>query len=334
MDNRSYDPDQQRKDPLVPDGSAEQKSHTLGEHHEQPVPVDPLQGIVGDPTAQTGIGSMTSSDVVRPSYPEFTEQAIEHQVPHAANQPTGAAPPYTSAHVGGATPPPPESPYTPHAYASGPGQPPPTSHYAEEKKGGFNWLACCGISCGLALVLGIVFFYAGYKYFKPLISAGMQLNTVAEDVKQNGAPEQADIEVTVEELGANPAQFEGQWVALTGKVADDPGGPVDSMRQQQGMQESSAYFIEPNIVVMDMSTTQPVARQGDTISVIGKPVVLDFEKLLGPLASRQIEKENELEDMKTMVFVVTDKVVVDSSSVPNDEMPENETPSEEPPADT
>ncbi|MDQ3024827.1 MAG: hypothetical protein M3R04_10715 [bacterium] len=321
MDNRSYEPGQEPKDPLLPDGSVIDHSSVIGEHHEQPVPVDPFSGIGGDPSAGHGMGE-TSGEAPRQSYPEYTGTAIDHQLPHASNQPTGAAPPYTSAHPAPST-------YTPDAYAPGPGQPP-LPPLSEDRKG-INWLACCGITCGVLLVITIVVVFMGMKYIGPIYKSGLNLANVAEEVEKSGAPDTADVTVTAEELGANPSQFEGQWVAISGLVSDDPGASVDAMKQKRGLEDSSAYFIEPNIILLDVSTSMPSAHQGDIVLAIGKPVVFDFEKLLGPITGGQIEKDNELGDIKQMVFVITDSVTVVGST--DGTIPlEVETPGEEPPA--
>jgi hypothetical protein len=313
MDNRSYDPDKLPEEHLEPGPPAEGVSKVLGEHHEQPVPVDPLSGIVSTPGTAGGMAPQASSDAERASYPEYVDKAIDSQIPHSANQPTGPAPPETSAH------PPHEggyqygqSPYTPDAYAPGPGSPglPPIGP-SEERGKGFNWLACCGIGCGIALVLVLVGTFVTIKYFKPLINAGIHIANVSEEVRQSGAPDSADVTVSPEDLAANPEQFENQWVQVTGKVSDDPDAMVDAFKQQRGMQETAGYLIGNNIVVLDVSGSEAKAQQGDTVTVIGKPVVLDFS-MLGPFASTEVRSENELGDIENLIFLITDDVAVGS----------------------
>src|SRR5688500_9125200 len=157
MDNRSYDPDKQPAERLEPGPPAEDVSQVLGEHHEQPVPVDPISGIMADPSATSQMAPSGSWDLQRQSYPEFVDQAIDHQPAQSADQPTGPAPPATAAHPVDSSAHSGQSPYIPDAYVAGPGSPllPPPAPI-EDRPRGFNWLACCGISCGVALVLVVV----------------------------------------------------------------------------------------------------------------------------------------------------------------------------------
>jgi hypothetical protein len=300
VDNQPFDPDSKSSEPILPASPTAGDSSVLGPHHEMPTPVDPASGPAQD------------ISVARPG--SLEDPAGIHY--HTYSE-VGATPDNTPVAHGGVGPeiPPQPDPYAPQAYTPGPAAAPPPP--GEAKAGGFPWLPCCGVTCGLLLVLTLVFVFIGVKYFKPLINAGMQLGNVSSSVKANGAPDKADVTVTPQELAKNWKQYDGQWVELTGKVTDDPGPSLDTLRQKRGMENTTGYVIDPNIIVLDVSTTEVKAKQGDTISVIGKPVVLDFE-MLGPIASQEIEKENKLGDIRQLVFVITDDVKV----VPEPESPE------------
>jgi hypothetical protein len=289
VDNRSYDPDQQPDGPIEPTAPTTADSHIIGKHHEMPTPIDPASGIAQD------------LSVAKPQ--SLEDPAGFHY--HTYSE-VGATPDNTPVAHGGLGPEiPPAQHVAPSGYVPGPGMPPP----AQGSGKGFPWLPCCGVTCGLLLVITLVFVFVGVKYFKPLINAGIQLGNISEEVKTEGAPDTAEITVTAQELSANGAQYENQWVELTGRVADDPGPSLDTLRQKRGMQDSTGYVIDPNIIVLDVTNAEQKAQQGETIRVIGKPVILDFE-MLGPTVAKQIEQDAELGDVKQLVFLITDDVQV------------------------
>jgi hypothetical protein len=297
VDNRSYDPDQQQDEPLAPGAALEGHSSVIGEHHEMPVPVDPLRGVARD-ISSTSPG--LAGDQAGLNYQTYAE--------------VGAIPDNTPVAHGGVGPqiPPPAQGFTPQ------GNPPPPGAVPPPQEGrGFPWLGCCGVGCGLGLVLVLLVVFVGVKYFKPLINAGMQLGNVTQSVKASGVPDKADVTVTPEELSKSAAQYEGQWVSLTGKISDDPGPSLDALRSKRGMQDTTGYVIDHNIMVLDVSGTTVKAKQGETIKLIGKPVILDFS-MLGPITGGEIEKENKLGDLKQIVFVITNDVKV----VPEEKSPE------------
>jgi len=317
MDNRSYDPEGAPKVPLTPDGGAE-GAQTLGEHHEQPMPAVPLHGVTQTP-ADLGqsMAARGGTDAPRPGYDSgYDERATSTQpdqwpAPKIGAEPAAGTIPPESASIQA------QSPYSPDAYSPGPGQPPYPA--PPERGGGFNWLACCGIGCGVLLVIGVVAFYAVWHFAKPIISAGVELGKVADEVKRGNAPASAAA-VKPEELGQHEEQYDNQWIAVSGRVADDPGPQIDKMRQNPSLQNSTAYYIKPNIVLLDVSTATATAHQGDIVSAIGKPVQMDFAKMLGPLATREMEKNNDMGDMKKIVFLICNgvKVVGHEDKDPNE----------------
>jgi hypothetical protein len=227
----------------------------------------------------------------------------------------------------GSTEPQPGGPYTPPSqpYGQQPGSyPPPGEPYgvpqggfsapppAAQKKGGFNWLACCGISCGVIVILTIIIVLVVGKscggFFGPIVQIAMVATEVQETdastIRSSASP------VDANSLVAAPAAYKGKWLAVEGVLGDQNDPMAREMGSQSG-QEGTAYFMEPNIVVVDASKAPPVGQAGDTVRAYGKAVELDLKEMLkfaGPEAMKEIENDPELAGRTKIVFVFCKEV--------------------------
>jgi hypothetical protein len=194
------------------------------------------------------------------------------------------------------------------------GVPPPAG-----RKSAFNWIACCGIGCGVVLVIGIVAGIVIWRSMGGLVKDTMSVVKVTTEV------EAADISqvvstatpVTAEQLSLAPETYRDQWLAFEGMVTTDPDASHEI--PQSGSMEGTAYFVEPNIIVMDLSNAVAVATGGDLIQCVGKLAIMDFSKLgsVGAEIEKDMKETGELGGQAKMIFLVTKgiEVVSDGESL-------------------
>lgn len=304
MDNRGYDPDKAHKEHLEPaDAPASDASPTLGPNYEQPVPIDPQQGMVANPS-ETHINAPQSSwDVQRPAYgSEYERRALENQPPQAHDQPTGPPPPDGIVGM-----PPSQSPYAPGPGMAPGGYPPPPS---DGERRGFNWLLCCGIGCGVALLgLGLIAYFS-YGFFSRVMDAGKEMGRVAETVTATdpATAESQALQLHAADVSANIELYTGQWLLVDGVLSDltstDP-GMGGAFGGNRSLQDATSYFVAPNLIVLDISGAARVGQTGDAVRVLGQPASFDFAEILGEGMAKQLQQE---EGFSTLVFVVANRV--------------------------
>jgi hypothetical protein len=302
MDNRSYDPDSVPKEHVTPGPVDQQPGHTLGPHHEQPVPVDPLGGISQNPSIPDVMGPISSSDSQRQSFePEYQQAAIANQPQFAADQPTGPGP------------------YQPEYMAQpGPGYPPPPPG---EPRKGFNWMMCCGISCGVLLVLFIIIFALTYKWFKPLMNSGMALKTSSEAVEQadvNTIESQAQT-VTAQQLADGGEGYAGKWLVLEAQLGQSEGSFDGNMGGAvPQLENATGYFVPPSVALFDISGAAAVGDEGDTVRAVGQAVVLDLTKVFGEKISEEMAKDNEGAPPRVVFFIAKEVTLVEAGEATPD----------------
>jgi hypothetical protein len=293
MDNRPSDPAEPR-DPLTP-GDA---GRVPGEHHEQPVPVDPQHGIHGDPSAGGVAGPHDSWEAARETYDrEYDQRAIDNQPAFGATQPTGP------------------SPYQPEGDA-----PPP--QYATPNKG-FPWLMCCGIGCGVLLLIGIGVGIWAFNWAK---SAGESFTALGEGFEQATAdansisPEEARAQstpISAADLSAAPGAYEDTWVAVTGELSSsEMSGSARGFANNPGLEDATSYWIMPNVMVLDVSGTARVGNPGDTVTAYGQPVAMDMSKLpvVGKMLAEEMKNDPELGGTAMIVFLIANSVEVTAAA--------------------
>ncbi|MCC7477127.1 hypothetical protein IT575_01605 [bacterium] len=233
---------------------------------------------------------------------------------------------------------PPAGPYAPPADYSPPGQPyappqDPNAAYGQapyspppQKKGGFNWLACCGISCGVLLLVSILVVVIVGKSCGGLWGPIMEMGKVAQEIEKTDIStiQSSASPLDSASLSADPDSFKGQWLALEGMIGAENDQMAQSMKGQSG-QEGTAYFIAPDILVMDISNAPPVGDEGDTIRAYGKAVKFDLKEMLkfmGPEALKELESDPQLQGRTNFVFVFAKQVdLVASGDPPADAAP-------------
>ena len=170
-----------------------------------------------------------------------------------------------------------------------------------QKKKGFNWLACCGISCGVLLVLAIIagiFIYTGFKKvmdsIQPMITAATELeSTSIDDIRSQAS------NMDAESAGSDPDAYNGQWLALEGEVMDPSefvntyyatGGDTASEIRSSASQEGTLYMLRGGIMMTDISNSPSKASPGDTVRGYGKLIVIDMADLpwVGPIIAQEL----------------------------------------------
>jgi hypothetical protein len=221
----------------------------------------------------------------------------DQQQPPQMPADTGAAPaqqPYQ----------PPQQPVQP---ASSYPPPPPQSR-------GFNWLACCGITCAVLLIIGGVVGYCTYRFAQPFLNIGMQMVQVAETVEATDiATIKAEaMETDAQALAANPTIYKGKWLVIEGAITSQS-GPMGEMQGAFGAEDATSYVLADNVMVLDISQQAPVGGVGDRIRAYGQCMVWDLmelEKLpfIGKQIAEDLASEPALQGKTMMIFVVAKEV--------------------------
>jgi hypothetical protein len=160
---------------------------------------------------------------------------------------------------------------------------------AKPKKG-FNWLMCCGITCGCLLIIGIIGGIGAVMVGKNFAEWGRSFDATAEDVN-NTDPAQIRAEATVVDsrvLGQNPESYDGQWIAVEGVITGDVSSGTSFNMGQYGTQNSTTYVLEGGVLVLDLSQMPQVGYNGDMIRAYGKAVAFDMTKM--PLFGKFMEQ--------------------------------------------
>lgn len=226
-------------------------------------------------------------DTQNPWQPGQNPEPGSEAPPSGPYNPPAAQPPYQP---GGYAPP--QGGYAPPegsggGYAPQPGGYPPPP----PQKKGFNWLACCGISCGVVLLIGVIVFAVMFKSCSGIVGMGMRMQkaqqtviaTDANTIKTSATP------LSKEQLNADLKGNEGKWIALSGSIGVDSNGMGQSMGSNGQQVPSTNYFIEPNIVIMDLSAAPSKGSIGDTITAYGQYTVMDLKDI--PIVGKMIEEQ-------------------------------------------
>jgi hypothetical protein len=271
MDNDSssgYDSGSSSSDPDASAGGAYSGGGDPGMTDNQPP---------GSPGAEPGLGGYDPPASGQPDYgtepPGYTGQDTgtpPGQPPYGGQQPgfhqpggydpgSGAQPPYD---------------YSEPRYS-----PPP-------KKGGFNWLACCGIGCGVMLLVTIAICVIMWKVIAPFVGMGVSAGKVAEDIQKTdfATVEANATEIDSATLVASPEAYAGKWLAVTGELDDDSAAQGNNMGQQ-----GTGYVTTEMLIISDLSNTPRVGTKGDWVTAYGKIVVMDFAQV--PWLKKMIEEE-------------------------------------------
>lgn len=172
-------------------------------------------------------------------------------------------------------------------YGGGYQQQPQGGYQAPPKKGGFNWLACCGIGCGVVLVVSILVGVFMWKFIAPFVGMGMDAAKVGEEVQ---ATDLATIQASATwvddaTLAASPEAYEGQWLELSAVLGD----PTSGQGNMSGT-EGTAYVTENFVMISDISKAPRVANQRESIVAYGKIFVMDLAEMM-PMLKKEFEKE-------------------------------------------
>ena len=163
---------------------------------------------------------------------------------------------------------------------------------AKPKKG-FNWLMCCGITCGCLVIIAIIGGIGVWMVGKNFAEWGQSFDAAAEEVNNTPA-EQIRAGATIVDsrvLGDNPESYADQWVAIEGVIAGDVSAGTSFNMGQYGTQNSTTYVLEGGVIVLDLSQSPQVGYSGDMIRAYGKAMVFDMSNM--PLFGGFMEKAME-----------------------------------------
>ena len=212
-----------------------------------------------------------------------------------------------------------EPSYSASGFPPPPPPPPPT-----QQRRGFNWLACCGITCAVLVIIGGLVGYGCWQFMQPMVEMGMKLVEMEEEV--NAADSQtiraSAVPIDATELAANPNLYDGQWVAVEGTISTS-GYQGAFQAQDFDSEETTSYLLGDNIIVMDITHAPAIGAAGDRMRAYGKCYRWQLKKI--PLVGKFME-----EAMKSgapgaptstdMVFVLTKDVEL-IGAAPASELP-------------
>lgn len=230
--------------------------------------------------------------------------------PPAGPEPPGSGPPQAPPQPPAGGPPQQQAPYQ---YAGGyPSQAPPPP----PAKKGFNWLACCGITCAVLLIVGGLVGFCSYRMFKPFITMGVQLEKVFTDVQGTDIQsiKSAALAVDPDTLTNDPEIYKNQWLELSGTIDSansfsGTGFPSGAA----GSHPSTNYTLKGGLLLMDVTNSPAVGGPGDDIVAYGKIYSWDFKELgktpfIGKAFVEEMEKEPDLKGQTQFIFFVAKEV--------------------------
>jgi len=232
--------------------------------------------------------------------------------PTADEHPGTPAPP-AGPPTPGAGQPPAHMPYQPSDQYLPPPPPPPPP-----PRKGFNWLACCGITCAVLLIVGGLVAYCGYRFVQPFMGMGLQLPQLQSEVQQTDIQtiKSAAMSVDAATLASNPVTYEGQWLELTAKIdSNNPfGGSPFPVGNSSG-QQATTYMLEESIVLMDVTQSPPVGNPGDEIVAYGKIYAWDLKELekmpiVGKSIGEEMQKDPNMQGKMLLVFFIAKEVTL------------------------
>jgi len=229
--------------------------------------------------------------------------------PTADEQPSSTSAP-GSPPTRGAGQAPEQVPYQPQGGYLPPPPPPPRK--------GFNWLACCGITCVVLLIVGGLVGYCGYRVFQPFFSMGMQLQQLFADVQQTDilTIKSAAMPVDTSLLTSSPATYEGQWLELEGQIVNTNAfGGSSFSSGNVNTQQTTNYMLEENVILMDITQSPAVGGPGDSILAYGQIYswdLMEMEKMpfIGKAITEEMKKDPSLQGNTQVVFFVAKEVTL------------------------
>jgi len=206
---------------------------------------------------------------------------------------------------------PPQQPYAPPQQPYQQPQYPYGAPPSPAPRKGFNWPACCGITCLVLLILGGGVGYCAYRVLQPFWKMTLEASKLEKEVRAadlNTIKSSAEV-VSAEKLAANPDAYAGKWIALEGVVASgqEVAGPWSSGSFGGG--QTTNYELEHGVMVMDTSNTPAVSKAGEGMRAYGKFFawgLSDMEKmpLFGRVFTEEMKKDPQFKDLTQFVFFV------------------------------
>ena len=238
----------------------------------------------------------------------------EQQTPGYSNQPPAGGAPYQPPQQQQYQQQPPQQPYQPqqspyqqqqqpYGYQQAPPPPP-------QQKKGFNWLACCGITCLVLVIIGGGIAFCSYKMVAPFMDIGLTMANLEEEVKNTDVSVMRSSAVAVDTatLYNNPNDYKGTWLEVTGEVVHDDGSSeIGADTFASG--EFVTYILEDHVVLMDVTNSPEVGVPGDTIRAYGKCYgwdLMELEKMpfVGKTIADEMRSDPQLAGNTKLVFFI------------------------------
>ncbi len=207
----------------------------------------------------------------------------------------------------------------PQPNQSGQQQYPPSGAYAPPppaQKKGFNWLAFCGITClVLVIIFGGIAFYT-YRFVQPFLNMGLQMESISQNVKATDAAtiKAGAISVTPEQLTSDVGSYQGQWLRVEGELAlGDAFGSSSFSTGDFSTEDSTNYILPGNVLVMDVTGAPSVAAAGDTIVAYGQCYGWDLQEMenipfVGKIIVDEMKNDPNMGGNTKMVFFLAKEV--------------------------
>lgn len=226
---------------------------------------------------------------------ETTEPGSGGMPPQPPYQPP-AQPPYQ---------PPSQPPYQQPVYPGGYQAPPPPP----PRQKGFNWLACCGITCLVLLIVGGGMAFCTYRMVKPFVGMTTELASLGTELKTTDI---ATIKATAEPvdeiaLSTSPDQYTGRWLEFEGELSNNSFSGTAAFSSGDFSTDEYTNYVIRNILVMDVDKSPPVGNAGDRIRAYGKAYSIELATLesipfVGKPIVDELRKDPMLAGQDTMVF--------------------------------
>jgi len=227
---------------------------------------------------------------------------------------------------------PPQEP-TPQQSSYIPPPPPPP----QPAKKGFNWLACCGITCLVLVIIGALMAWGCYRMAKPFIAMIAEMKVIQEEVMRTDSATVRSAATAVDgsTLTQTPSDYKDKWLAVEDTIVSTTMGANPFSGGNAQAQNATQYTLTSGIMVIDLSNAPPVGSGGDTIRAYGKAYIMDWKDLeKAPIFGKLVEelKKESAPGANTLqlpIVIAKEVELVTAGGGGEEEQPQDDAPAEE-----
>ena len=179
----------------------------------------------------------------------------------------------------------------------------------------FNWLACCGISCVILLIVGGLIGYGCYRMAQPFVQVGMEMVELENRVSSTAIEtiENEAVAVSAAEFSSNPDAYRDQWLVIEGQVDSLSANASFGNSSASGSTDGTTYVIDGTVIVIDITNTPHVAKPAESIRAYGQAMSWSMESMtsmpiIGGLMKQAMEEDPTFKDAMGMTFFIAKKV--------------------------